>query len=286
MRRMQVLRKNAVGCSFFFQIIYLLCGDMAMEKEMIIVDYRMPENGVDLEEAELPFDPCRNFALLGKEEESGCSIRSEYKRFRKCFGKKGVYAFMRLSRVCTPYNTLGHIAGVHHVSMYMARQLAAKGVPVDLGLMFGAALMHDIGKYGCRPEEGRRVPYLHYYATYQYCRENRLETIGDIASNHSVWDLELENLSAESLLLIYADFRVKSIYDAGKKEQIHFWSLDESYEVILGKLDNVDEAKRTRYARVYAKLKDFEEYMISLGCAVDLVSAPGEAVRRPPLPVS
>ncbi len=232
------------------------------------------------EEAELPFDPCRSFALLGKEEERGCSIRSEYKRFRKCVGKKGVYAFMRLSRVCTPYNTLGHIAGVHHVSMYMARQLAAKGVPVDLGLMSGAALMHDIGKYGCRPEEGRRVPYLHYYYTYQYCRENRLETIGDIASNHSVWDLELENLSAESLLLIYADFRVKSIYDAEKKEQIHFWSLDESYEVILGKLDNVDEAKRTRYARVYAKLKDFEEYMVSLGCAVDLASAPGEAVRE------
>ena len=143
------------------------------------------------EEAELPFDPCRSFALLGKEEERGCGIRSEYKRFRKCFGKKGVYAFMCLSRVCTPYNTLGHIAGVHHVSMYMARQLAAKGVPVDLGLMSGAALMHDIGKYGCRPEEGRRVPYLHYYYTYQYCRENRLETIGDIASNHSVWDLEL-----------------------------------------------------------------------------------------------
>ena len=232
------------------------------------------------EAAERPFDPCRNFALLKKEEETYCSILPEYRRFLECFGAGGVYAFMRLSQVCTPYNTLGHIAGVHHVSMYMARQLAKKGVPVDLGLMSGAALMHDIGKYGCRPQEGRRVPYLHYYYTFQYCRSNHLEAIGDIASNHSVWDLELENLSAESLLLIYADFRVKSIYDENRKEHIRFWSLDDAYEVILGKLDNVDEAKKQRYARVYAKLKDFEDYMIALGCSVDLVSASGEPAKE------
>ena len=229
------------------------------------------------EAKELPFDPCRDFALLKKEEEMYCSILPEYRRFLECFDQKRVYTFMRIARVCTPYETLGHIAGVHHVSMFMARQLAKKRVPVDLGLMSGAALMHDIGKYGCRPKEGRRVPYLHYYYTFQYCKNNHLETIGDIASNHSVWDLELENLSTESLLLIYADFRVKSVYDKEKKEQIRFWSLDDAYEVILSKLDNVDEVKKKRYARVYAKLKDFENYMISLGCAVDLVSESKEA---------
>ena len=42
------------------------------------------------------------------------------------------------------------------------------------------------------------------------CRRLGLPAIGHIAANHSVWDLELENLSVESLLLIYADFRVKS----------------------------------------------------------------------------
>lgn len=225
----------------------------------------------------LPFDPCRDFAFPGKEEEQYCGILSEYRRFQNCFQKKQIYTFMRIARACTPYNTLGHIAGVHHVSMYMARQLVKKGVPVDLGLMSGAAIMHDIGKYGCRPREGRRVPYLHYYYTFQFCRNHHLESIGDIASNHSVWDLELENLSSESLLLIYADFRVKSIYDRDGREQIHFWSLEEAYEVILGKLDQVDEAKKKRYARVYAKLKDFEDYMISLGCATDLKSEAGEA---------
>lgn len=226
----------------------------------------------DREQRELPFDAGRDFALLREEEEAYTRILPEYRRFKSRIREDGVYAFMRLSRICTPYNTLGHIAGVHHVAMYMARQLTHTEIPIDLGLMSGAAYMHDIGKFGCRPEEGRRVPYLHYYYTYQYCRANNLTNIGDIASNHSVWDLELENLSVESLLLIYADFRVKSVYDDQRREQIRFWSLDESYQVILDKLDNVDEAKQKRYARVYARLKDFEDYLKDLGCRVDLVS--------------
>lgn len=54
--------------------------------------------------------------------------------------------------------------------------------------------------------------------------------------------------------------------DEQKREHIRFWSLKDSYQVILDKLDNVDEKKRRRYARVYARLKDFEEYLIRLGC--------------------
>lgn len=229
----------------------------------------------DREQREIPFDVNRDFALLKKEEEKYTHILPEYRKFRKRVREEGVYAFMRLSRICTPFHTLGHIAGVHHVAMYMARQLTNTGIPIDLGLMSGAAYMHDIGKFGCRPEEGRRVPYLHYYYTYQYCSMNGLTNIGDIASNHSVWDLELENLSVESLLLIYADFRVKSVYDDQRREHIRFWSLEESYQVILDKLDNVDEAKQKRYARVYARLKDFEDYLKDLGCRVDLVSEYG-----------
>lgn len=234
----------------------------------------------DRELRELPFVPTRDFALLEDQERDCTRILPEYKRFLRCIRKGGVYAFMRLSRICTPYDTLGHIAGVHHVAMYMARQLAKTDLPIDLGLMSGAALLHDIGKFGCRPEEGRRVPYLHYYYTYQYCSRNRLTNMGDIASNHSVWDLELENLSAESLLLICADFRVKSVYDEDHREHIRFWSLKESYQVILDKLDHVDEAKRKRYARVYERLKDFEDYVKDLGCQTDLVSGLGEAVKE------
>ena len=65
--------------------------------------------------------------------------------------------------------------------------------------------------FGCRP--GERVPYLHYYYTDQWLLERSMGDISHIASNHSTWDLELESLSVESLLLIYADFRSKSERD-------------------------------------------------------------------------
>ncbi|MCR5162335.1 MAG: hypothetical protein K6C06_11235, partial [Lachnospiraceae bacterium] len=230
---------------------------------------------LEREGRECPFDPGKHFALLTQEELAESLIKAEYERFLDRFYRQGLYVFLRLSVVCTPFNILGHIAGVHHVSMYIARQLAGKDVPLDLALMSGAALMHDIGKYGCRPEESKRVPYLHYYYTYQYCRANHLENIGDIAANHSVWDLELENLSTESLLLIYADFRVKSVKRQDGREEVRFWSIRDAYDVILGKLDNLDDTKRERYTKVYAKLKDFEDYFVCLGCASDLISSGG-----------
>ena len=103
--------------------------------------------------------------------------------------------------------------------------------------------------------------------------------IGHIATNHSTWDLELENLSIESLILIYADFRVKSSRDEQKNEIVNFYTLKESFDVILNKLDNVDAKKHERYVRVYSKLKDFEDYIESLGVSTDLSSelfAPAE----------
>ncbi|MDO4619299.1 MAG: hypothetical protein Q4B09_01645 [Lachnospiraceae bacterium] len=224
---------------------------------------------------ECAFDPLRSFLLPAEEELKTCGVREEYDRFRDAFYEGFIYAFMRISRECTPFDTLGHIAGVHHVAMYMARQLAELGEKVDLGLMSGAAVLHDIGKFGCRPFEARRVPYLHYYYTYSFTDRYEMPAIGSIASNHSVWDLELDRLSVESLLLIYADFRVKSVYTEDRKEQVCFFTLQESYDVILSKLDNVDEQKRRRYAQAYARLRDFEDYLTALGCSTDLVSPCG-----------
>ena len=99
---------------------------------------------------------------------------------------------------------------------------------------------------------------------------NGMPEIAHIAANHSTWDLEFENLSVESLLLIYADFRVKSTRDESGREIIHFYTLAEAFDVILSKLDNVDDAKRHRYEKVYARLRDFEDYMISVGAVTDM----------------
>ena len=97
------------------------------------------------------------------------------------------------------------------------------GVELDLALVSGSAIGHDIGKFGCRP--GERVPYLHYYYTDQWFRRRRLTDIGHVAANHSVWDLELDYLSVESLLLIYADFRVKQTRDGQGREVTKIFSL-------------------------------------------------------------
>ena len=95
----------------------------------------------------------------------------------------------------------------------------------------------------------------------KFFEEKNMPTIAHIAVNHSTWDLELENLPLESLVLIYADFRVRKVECDAPKEKMGIFTLKESFEIILSKLENVDAAKERRYRYVYAKLKDFENYM-------------------------
>lgn len=218
----------------------------------------------------LPFDPTREMDLLSDQEVTADGFTSEYIHMHKLIRSRYVHEFARIGIDITPFNTLGHIGGVHYVAMHMARQLYKAGVPVDLALMSGAAATHDVGKYGCRSWEARRVPYLHYYYSSECLRSFGLNKIEHIAANHSTWDLELENLSVESLLLIYADFRTKSDRNSDNQEVVHFYSLKDAFQVILNKLDNVDQAKENRYRKVYAKLKDFEDYMVELGASPEL----------------
>ncbi len=207
---------------------------------------------------------------LTREEAKACAFGSEYLRYLKCCRKYYLHEFHAVASQVTPFNTLGHVAGVHYVAMHMARQLDRRGVPVDLSVVSAASAMHDIGKFGCRGDEVYRLPHLHYYYTDEFLLRKGLPQIAHIASNHSTWDLELENLSCENLLLIYADFRVKSSRDTQGREVICFYTLEEAFDVILSKLENVDAAKRSRYERVYEKLHDFEQYMISIGVSPDL----------------
>lgn len=222
------------------------------------------------------------FEFLTEEEWRACESAGEYRMFLQHFRRDKVFELMWLGAETTSFDSLGHVAGVHRIAMHEARQLKQLGVPVDLGLISAAAAGHDIGKYGCRGEEVKRIPYLHYYYTAQWFKRHKMTGIGHIAANHSTWDLELENLSVESLLLIYADFRVKSGgRDESGREIIKYYTLQESFDVILHKLDNVDKAKEDRYRKVYAKLKDFEDYMRSMGVNTDLTSSQPEKVEAP-----
>lgn len=231
----------------------------------------------------LPFDPWLDFAFCSEEELSDSGVAEEYHQLLKRFRGEYIYELLRMSLEVTPFKTLHHIAGVHHVAMTVSRAFKAGGGLIDLGLISGAALGHDIGKFGCKP--GERVPYLHYYYTDQWFTQRGLTTLGHIAANHSVWDLEIENLSSESLALVYADFRVKQTYDEQHHEIACLYSLQEAFDVILSKLDNVDAAKRRRYQYVYAKLRDFEDYMITFGVDTTLATTgrPPQKRRDPAL---
>ena len=232
----------------------------------------------DDERTRFPLDPFLDIQLLPESELEDSHYRDCYLRFARAYRREFVYEAMRLGLEVTPFRTLEHIAGVHFVAMTAARELLRSGFPVDLALVSGSSIGHDIGKFGCRA--GERVPYLHYYYTDQWFKRRRIPHIGHIAANHSVWDLELENLSVESLLLIYADFRVKQERSGGR-ETTRLYTLAEAFDVILAKLDNVDQAKRMRYRFAYTKLRDFEEYLISRGVDVTLQ---GRLLSPPPQP--
>ena len=229
-------------------------------------------------EAELlTHDPAWTFDFLTDDELAGSPSAPSYQRFLRLWRREFVYELMRLGLEVTPYRTLEHIAGVHHLAVTAARALRKSGVAVDVALVSGAAAGHDLGKFGCRP--GERVPYLHYFYTDQWFRRRRMTDIGHVAANHSVWDLEPDYLSVEALLLIYADFRVKQLHDAQGREITRISTLAQAFQVILDKLDDVDGEKQKRYTRVYARLEDFEQFMVS--CGVDVTMSGGDT---PPLP--
>ena len=240
-------RSHGAGAVFFLSVLQVL-----LDAERELRDY----------------DPAWDFAPPAPEELTDCPAAAQFGQMLRLWKREYVYEMMRLGLEVTPYRTLEHIVGVHHVAVTAGRALRRGGVPLDLALVSGSAIGHDIGKFGCHP--GERVPYLHYYYTDQWFRRRRMTDIGHVAANHSVWDLELDYLSVESLLLIYADFRVKQTRDDQGREVTKIFSLAEAFDVILSKLDNLDQAKRRRYELVYARLYDFEQFMVSRGVDVTL----------------
>ncbi|WP_251860435.1 cytidyltransferase [Clostridium sp. Marseille-Q2269] len=206
--------------------------------------------------------------FLNDEEIENLEMTKEYKKFISDFKKDYIYEMMKLSEEVMGFNTLDHVCAVHYLCVHIGRQLKEAGIPIDLGRVSGAAAGHDIGKYGCTGEDLKRVPHLHYYYTDQWFKNRNIQYIGNVAMNHSTWDLEVENLSLESLILIYSDFRVKNIKtNSGYK--MHIYSLEDSFYVILNKLENLDEKKEKRYRGVYYKLKDFEDYLLKLNINID-----------------
>lgn len=210
------------------------------------------------------------FKLITPEEVNQLENKEEYEIILKAFRYDYIYEMMKLNYETTGHSTIEHIVGVHHVALHLARQIKALGLPIDLGIVSGAAAFHDIGKFGCKADEKKMVAYYHYYYTEEWFYRKNIQYIRNIAVNHSTWDLELENLSLESLVLIYSDFKVKRHKDPTWPYAMKFFGIDEAFQVILDKLDHVDEAKEKRYRKVYYKLKDFECYIQNLGVQTEI----------------
>ena len=216
------------------------------------------------EAGRFPLDPLTDVTSVTGEELEASLIPEEYRRWQEAVARADFITLMRLGREIMPFDPASHTIGVHHLALSMARQAAKAGLPVDVPMVSAASLSHDIGKFGCRGSDAKRIPFLHYYYTYQWLDRQGLPKIAHIAANHSTWDLEFENLTLESLLLIYADFRVRGTWENGK-ETVRIYSLAESFDMILSKLCDVTPEKTRRYRTVYTKLADFEQMLASHG---------------------
>ncbi len=223
-----------------------------------------------LSSRDVAFDPLLDLLTVDEACIPGSRVAEQYRRFLKAKAESHWMALMRIGREIMPFDPASHTIGVHNLALHTGRMAAKAGIPVDLPLVSGAALGHDVGKFGCRGADARRIPYLHYYYTWQWFSKLGMEDIGHISANHSTWDLEFENLPIESLLLIYADFRVRGTKDESGRERMAIYTLDEAYEMVFSKLDNMTPEKARRYQSVYYKLRDFQRYLEANGVPTDV----------------
>jgi nicotinic acid mononucleotide adenylyltransferase len=251
----------AKASEFFFPLAQAVLAEQAAEEGSGITQ-------------QLPFVP------LTEEEIARWPSGEEYRRMLRHVEDDALLACLAMAQEWQGVTIYEHVLGVTGLSLWIGRQLA-QVVPVDLPLLHGAAIGHDIGKFGCVGDEVKRIPRLHYYYTHTWYQDRNLLGLGHIATNHSVWDLELVRLPVETLLLIYADFRVKEAPGPDGREGMRIISLSESFDTIRDKLENLDKEKIKRYRGVYRKLRDLEEYLQFLGVQLD---PPGFECEQPPKP--
>lgn len=222
-----------------------------------------------------PFDALTDLFPFEDALCSSSRVKEEYARFLAELSASRYLLTLRLAREIMPFDPASHTIGVRNIAVHTALLAAQAGLPADVPLVAAASLCHDIGKFACRGEDAKRIPYLHYYYTWQWLTERDMEHIAHISANHSTWDLEFENLPIESLLLIYADFRVRGTRENGR-EVVRIYPLSDAYEMIMSKLADVTPEKQKRYRLVYSKLRDFEQFLRDRGVGTELTCTASE----------
>ena len=226
------------------------------------------------EAGRLPHSLLRDPCPVTQAELAASRVQEEYRRFMEHTAQSRYLLLLRIAPCALPYDPEKHILGVHNVAVAMGRQAVQCGLPADIPLIAAASLAHDIGKFGCRGPDAARVPTLHYYYTWEWLSKLDMPQIAHVAANHSTWDLEFENLPLESLLLIYADFRVRGHRLENGTEQVSIYTLKQAHDIIYTKLSHLTEEKRRHYETVFQKLWDFQEFLQSQGVNPDPAGTP------------
>ncbi|NMA31698.1 MAG: cytidyltransferase, partial [Candidatus Methanofastidiosa archaeon] len=188
----------------------------------------------------------------------------EYKNFIKSFYDLHVPEMMYLYQELTKLNVYDHSCAVNHFALNIGRQLLKAGIPVDLGNVSGAAVAHNLGQIACKDSLYEKSNI--HFNTKIWFENSNAPLIGHIAMYNSIWDLESEILPLESLILIYSNFRINN------KNPIQILPLEVSYNNLLSRLRNSDEALINRFKKAHNRLADFESYLKHLGIQVDMPS--------------
>ena len=112
-----------------------------------------------------PFDMLTDLAAHGPED--GSRVADELPAFHAALHASHFVTMLRIGRELLPFDAASHTIGVHNIATLTAQCAKEAGLPVDVPLVSAAALCHDIGKFGCRGADAKRIPYLHYYYTWQ-----------------------------------------------------------------------------------------------------------------------
>ena len=78
---------------------------------------------LDAERELLDYDPAWDFVPPGPEELEDCPAAPQFGQMMRLWRREFVYEMMRLGLEVTPYRTLEHIVGVHHVAVTAGRAL-------------------------------------------------------------------------------------------------------------------------------------------------------------------
>ena len=146
------------------------------------------------------------------------------------FRDQYIYEMMRLNREATPFETLGHIAGVHYVAMAVAQAFIRQACPSIW--RWHPARRRDMTSENSAASQTSGSRTFTITTRTSGSPPTTWKRIGHIAANHSTWDLELDNISVESLVLIYADFRVKQMRGEDGREITKIYTLKDSFDVI------------------------------------------------------